>query len=66
MTSSRGYVCVDGPLAGTVLMLEEDAESGSLWSVADAGGTNRTYQFVTNHFEHAPLDPAPDGSSPQT
>ena len=59
MAGSRGYVCSDGPLAGTILMLGEDAESGSLWSVADADGTNVTYQFVGNHFKHAPAKLAP-------
>jgi hypothetical protein len=62
VAGSRGYVCVDGPLAGTVLMLGEVAEAGSLWSVADAGGTNRTYQFVGNHFEHAPAQISEEGS----
>jgi hypothetical protein len=43
-------------------MLGEVAEAGSLWSVADAGGTNRTYQFVGNHFEHAPAQISEEGS----
>jgi hypothetical protein len=63
MTGSRGYVCSDGPLAGTVLMLNEDAETGSLWSVADAGGVSCVYQFVVNHFEHAPADLTPEGAA---
>ena len=54
MTGSRGYVCADGPLAGTVLMLNEGAEPGTLWSVTDAEGVSCVYQFVVHHFEHAP------------
>jgi hypothetical protein len=66
VTGSRGYVCSDGPLAGTVLMLGETAEPGSLWSVPDAGGTNRVYRFVVNHFEHAPSDINLDQWSPES
>lgn len=66
MTGSRGYVCSDGPLAGTVLMLGETAEPGSLWSAPDASGTNLVYRFVSNHFEHVPIDINRDASSPES
>jgi hypothetical protein len=67
MTGSRGYVCTDGPLAGTVLMLPEEAVSGSLWIVSDGDIAQHVYRFIGNHFEHAPqgpADPSPRGEYP--
>jgi hypothetical protein len=52
----------------TVLMLEEDAESGSLWCVADGDGDGKivVYEFVGNHFEHAPATFATDEGFPNS
>lgn len=66
MSGSRGYVCADGPLAGTVLMLTEEAEIGSLWIVSDSDGAQHVYQFVGNHFAHEPSDPDHDTHGPRS
>jgi hypothetical protein len=57
MTGSRGYACADGPLAGTILMLDVEPEPGSLWMVADQHGTTHVYQYKHHHFDYAGPDP---------
>jgi hypothetical protein len=66
MTGSRGFACADGPLAGVVLLMSDEPESGSVWVAAGSDGTKHRYLFNRNHFEHAPPDPEADARAPQS
>lgn len=63
MLSSRGYQCMDGPLAGEVLMITGPLEVGTSWNVLAEDGSTLVYEFRGDHFAYASLSPAVDEPS---
>jgi hypothetical protein len=52
MAGSRGYECVDGPLAGVILMTIGQPETGTMWNVEGADGATHVYRFAGHRFEY--------------
>jgi hypothetical protein len=52
VAGSRGYECVDGPLAGVILMTVGQPETGTMWNVKSADGATYVYRFAGHCFEY--------------
>ena len=63
MAGSRGYQCIDGPLAGEVLMITGPLEVGTSWNVPAADGSTLVYVFRGDHFALSRPSPVPDEPS---